>query len=192
MKKIYALLFITILILSACNSHKQDETNKIESLVHTENNIIQLWQKIDSLNSVGIIDTTLISNFLQESKLYADKNPESPNVPNILLNAGQLTMVLSKMTTDPIDRAQHAKNAIDIFNKFEKIYPENPNIKYCYFHRGTIYDDILEDYRSAEIEFRELIHRFPNDSLAINVNAYIKHLGKTPEEIMATIEEQRN
>ena len=70
------------------------------------------------------------------------------------------------------------------------IYPENPNIKYCYFHRGTIYDDILEDYRSAENEFRELIHRFPDDSLSINISAYIQYLGKTPEQIMAEIEKE--
>lgn len=191
MNKAYRFLLIALLLCVACNQENiKNRANNIEQMSHTENQLIELWQKIDSLNSVGIIDTTLINTFLSSAKSFSENNPEAPNVPNILLNAGQLTMVLAKISEDPIERAKNAKDALDIFNKFQMIYPENPNIKYCYFHRGTIYDDILEDYRSAENEFRELIHRFPDDSLSINISAYIQYLGKTPEQIMAEIEKE--
>lgn len=192
MNKIYTLLFAIIILLSACNKKTEEanHTDNIAEMSQDENQIIELWQQIDSLNSIGIIDTTLINQFLQSAKFHSENNPESPNVPNILLNAGQLTMVVAKMATDPVVRAKNAQDAIAIFDQFQKTYPENPNVKYCYFHRGTIYDDILEDYRSAESEFRELIHRFPEDSLAINISAYIEHLGKTPEQIMAEIKSQ--
>lgn len=188
MNKVYTFLLIALLLCIACNQENdKNSVNNIEQISHNENQLIELWQKIDSLNSIGIIDTTLINTFLTSAKSFSENNPGAPNVPNILLNAGQLTMVLAKITEDPIMRAKNAKEGLDIFNKFQMIYPENPNIKYCYFHRGTIYDDILKDYRSAENEFRELIHRFPNDSLSINISAYINHLGKTPEQIMAEI-----
>lgn len=191
MNKLYTFFLILLLFLTACDQKvNKNGTNNIDQMSHNENQLIELWQKIDSLNSVGIIDTSLINTFLTSAKSFSENNPEAPNVPNILLNAGQLTMVLAKISEDPIERAKNAKEALDIFNKFQMIYPENPNIKYCYFHRGTIYDDILEDYRSAENEFRELIHRFPDDSLSINISAYINYLGKTPEQIMAEIEKE--
>ena len=95
MNKAYRFLLIALLLCVACNQENiKNSANNIEQMSHNENQLIELWQKIDSLNSVGIIDTTLINTFLSSAKSFSENNPEAPNVPNILLNAVLLTMVL--------------------------------------------------------------------------------------------------
>ena len=70
-----------------------------------------------------------------------------------------------------------------IFHKFQDQYPNDEQTKYCYYQRGIVYDDILGDYRSAEDEFRDFIHLYPNDSLAPQLEQYLKIMGKTESEI---------
>jgi TolA-binding protein len=48
----------------------------------------------------------------------------------------------------------------------------------------VVYDDILHDYKNAEILYREFIVRYPTDTLAMNIESYLQYLGKSPEDII--------
>ena len=83
--------------------------------------------------------------------------------------------------------AQGTTGSITFIDIYE-IYPEYEGVKNCIFYRGTTYDDILHDYKSAEIEFRDYIHKYPQDSVSAILKDYLVNgLGKSPDEIAADI-----
>ena len=92
-------------------------------------------------------------------------------------------MILAKSAPDRDHTAQYAKQAIEIFNTYQSLFPDGEKAEFCYYQRGIIYDDILGDTRSAESEYRDYINRNPGDSISIQLEQYIKFLGKTEEEI---------
>lgn len=192
MKKLIYILLIGLLFIS-CNGKKKNSV--IEDKVTAQSTMMQTYQKADSLRKAGIIDTALLTDFIGQAVSFADKYPEDETTPEILLNAGFSSMILAKYTkeTNPDDKistVNFAKQGISIFNKIQKVYPDYEGVKYCYYNRGIIYDDILGDYQSADFEYREFITKYPNDSISNNLRDYIKFLGKSPDEIMSQIEKK--
>jgi hypothetical protein len=190
MKKLFYILLIALLFTS-CNEKKKN--NIIEDKIMVQSTMMQTYQKADSLRKTGIIDTVLFNNFINQAISFANKYPEDETTPEILLNAGFSSMIMAKYTkeTNPDDKismVKFAKQGISIFNKIQKVYPDYEGVKFCYYNRGIIYDDILEDYPSADFEYREYINKYPNDSISNNLRDYLKFLGKSPDEIMSQIE----
>lgn len=187
MKKIiYCIAFICLFV--ACE--KSGKKNILESKSASQSNIIQLYQKADSLRETGAIDISLYQQFIEESVAFYEEYPEDPTSPKLLLDAGVACMTMAKYYKDfypaeKVTMVQHAQKALDIFEIMGKVYPDYPETKSSLLNKAIVYDDILEDYRSAEYEYREYIHKYPTDSTSINLQIYLQYLGKSPEDIMA-------
>lgn len=181
-RKLFSLLFgISLLILSSCNNNSQ--LSKTETNIQ-KSSLEQAYHFSDSIYAVcGRIDTAAFGDFIRQAVSFVESNPNDSISPSMFYKAGVGSMILAKSAKTPEFRAENAKNGIYIFNKYQELYPNDPNFRYCYWQRAIIYDYILGDWRSAESEYRDFITRFPNDSLTPIFQQYIQLLGKSETQI---------
>lgn len=182
MKKTIYFSIIAFLLFSACHHNKKE--GEITVKAQTQSELIQLFNQGDSLFKIGAPDTMLMCHFVADALDFVKLHPEESAAPEILMRAGETCIRLAEYSDEHLFKTRYAKKALDIYNKVQKVYPDFADIKMCYFNRGVIYDDILQDYESAKFEYSDYIHKYPEDSLSVQLRTYIKFLGKSPEEIM--------
>ena len=184
--QIYILLLISFLFFLSCKN--KQESNPIEQKSKIQSELIQSYLKADSIYKMGAINIDVMSQFVDNAEKFASTYPEESIAPEYLFKAGVLTMTLARSSDVKEEIAKYAKKSLEIFNNIQKVYPDYEGVKNCIFYRGTTYDDILHDYRSAEIEFRDYIHKYPQDSISLILKDYLVNgLGKSPDEIAADI-----
>jgi hypothetical protein len=188
---IYFLTFlISILLFLSCNSKKENSPIEIKGKTQTE--LLQSLKVVDSLYDLKIIDIPIMSKFVENSKQFAADYPEEKLTPTYLFKAGVLSMEMANYAEDKETIVKHAQEALSIFSNIQKIYPDFENVNLCLYNRGVIFDVILNDYNSAEIEYRDYIHKYPKDSNTIWLKEYVdKHLGKTPDELFQDINKKK-
>lgn len=177
------LLFAGLSLFAACR-HDGTQQNKKKGFGSKQRDLIALYDKADSVyHFKGRADTALFERFIRKAVDFAQSYPKDEMAPDMLYRAGVGSMILAKSAPDRDHTAQYAKQAIEIFNTYQSLFPDGEKAEFCYYQRGIIYDDILGDSRSAESEYRDYINRNPGDSISIQLEQYIKFLGKTEEEI---------
>ncbi len=179
------VLFLLIVSISvACAPKEPKETNE---KMMTQSEILVQYGKITEQIETNAIPREEIQTFITKVLQYVQETPEDVNAPDFLFKAGVLSITLAKTAVTPEQKAHSANQALDIFSKLERIYPENENIKPSILNRAFLYDDVLQDYNSAKTIYSDYIHRYPNDSVSLHLKTYIETLGKTPEELMEEI-----
>lgn len=182
MKRILYFSILISLLFVAC--HRNNKDGEITDKAHNQAELFQIFQKGDSLFKIGQPDTTLMCHFVGDALEYVESHPEEAVAPEIMMRAGETCIRLAEISSEHMFKINYAKKGLDIYNQVQKVYPDYEDIKMCYFNRGVIYDDILQDYESAKFEYSDYIHKYPEDSLSVQLRTYIKFLGKSPEEIM--------
>ena len=149
-----------------------------------QQNILRLYNMADSIYyKEGRIDTAAFLRFIDKAVDFATTYPDDEISPDMLYRAGVGSMIIAKASETSDRRAAYCKKAIAIFNQFQAAYPGHEKYRYCYYQRGVIYDDILGDYNSAEDQYREFINRYPDDPMSPDLEAYLKLLGRSDDEI---------
>lgn len=189
--KIYFLTFlISTVLFFSCKEKKENTAIETKAKVQVE--MLQSLKMVDSLYKLKIIDVPSMSKYVELAKGYAEQFPEEKLVPTYLFKAGVLSMEMANISENKEDIVKHSQEALSIFNNIQKIYPEFENIKLCLYNRGWIYDNYLHDYKSAEIEYRDFIHKYPEDSNTAWLKDYVeKHLGKSTEELFQEINKKK-
>jgi len=189
--KIYFLTFlISTVLLISCNDKKENSSIETKGKVQTE--LLQSLQTVDSLYKLKIIDISIMSQFVTHAKEFAITYPEDKLSPTYLFKAGVLSMEMANISEEKATITKHAQEALSIFSNIQKIYPDFENIRLCQYNRGVIYDNILHDYKSAEIEYRDFIHKYPDDPNTSWLKDYVdKHLGKSTEELLQEINKKK-
>ncbi|MEG1556508.1 MAG: hypothetical protein RR356_07280 [Bacteroidales bacterium] len=182
MKRIFYIAAFLFLFIS-CKNEQKNSSNSIKIRGKEQSELLYTYHKADSLYYIGIIDTNLFNLFIEQTLSFSGNFPEDPIAPDMLSKAGVATMILAKSSTNRKQSLEYAKKGLDIFNKIQKIYPEYESVKNCYINRAIIYDDIIGDYPSAEYEYRDFIHRYPNDTLTESIKNYLPFLGRSTDEI---------
>ena len=174
------ILALCALCLTAC-TEKRDSIQNIEDQTH----LVKSAQVIDSVYATtGMMNDAEVRRFVDSALEFADSNPADETAPELLAKAGGYCMRMANVTSDKELRAEYSKQAINIFDKIIVIYPDNPIVKYCYWWKGIIYEDILQMLPSAENEYREFLHKFPDDTLAVSIKYSLEHLGETTSEVL--------
>ena len=146
--------------------------------------MLTAYHYADSLYvACGRIDTLAFQDFINRATAYAEKHPGDSLAADMLFRAGIGSMIMAKAAHNVVSRAENSKQALAIFRQFQDEFPDHDQAKLCYWQRAIVYDDILGDWRSAEIEYRDFINRYPNDSLTPVFQQYITLLGKSEAEI---------
>jgi hypothetical protein len=176
---IFALIFGT-------SCHRESSNKLLQEKGKSQTAVLQLLQQIDSLGVLGEYNPAIIKNYIAKAEEFGNRYPEDPMSAELLYKAGLLAMRIAQAQAfeNPEETKFYAQRALTIFDNIQKVYPDFNGVKNCIFYKGVIYDDILHDYENAELLYRAFIARYPTDTLAINLESYLQHLGKTPEEIM--------
>ncbi|HNY63140.1 MAG TPA: hypothetical protein PLH70_06700 [Bacteroidales bacterium] len=186
MKLRFFYFLLLIVMLGSCNSNKESSTLGTKGKEQTE--ILQALQVVDSLYQNKVIDIPQMSHFVTTAKQFAENYPEDKMAPHYLFKAGVLSMEMAGIANNKTETVRFAQDAINIFNDIQKVYPDFEDIRLCIYNRGVVYDNILHDYRSAEIEFRDYIHKYPQDANTEWLIEYVdKYLGKTTDELASEI-----
>jgi tetratricopeptide (TPR) repeat protein len=178
---VWFLVFVMAFV-SGCRKVPNDTLLQQKAKMQTV--ILQLLQTIDSLE---------ISNeYLDSAKDYIDKAnefgahyPEDPMSAELLYKAGLMSMTVAKTSDNSEETYLYSIKALTIFDDIQRIYPDFTGVRNCLINKGIVCEDILHDYKNAEIFYREFIARYPTDTLAINLEAYLPYLGTSPEDIIS-------
>lgn len=194
MRKLLYFLCLPLLLL-ACNTSPEQGANDIQTQGADQAELLQTYNKADSLYQQGIISRELFDEFITQTIKFADTYPENKITPDMLSKAGVACMILAKncsLEQYPDQEAieMYARKGLSIFEKIQATYPDYEGVRNCYLNRAFIYDDILHKYLDAEYEYRDFLHKYPDDSACENIRAYLQVLGKSDEEIMAEIEKK--
>ena len=192
MRKLLYFLCLPLLLL-ACNTSPEQSANDIQTKGADQAELLQTYNKADSLYQQGIISRELFDDFITHTIKFADTYPENEITPDMLSKAGVACMILAKncsMEQYPDQEVieAYARKGLSIFEKIQATYPDYEGVRNCHLNRAIIYDDILHKYLDAEYEYREFLHKYPDDSACENIRTYLRVLGKSDEEIMAEIE----
>lgn len=193
MQKVLGVLIISILIFIGIGCRDRNRQNDVaKRAAKAQAELLQTYQTADSIyHYCGRIDTGSFNRFISKTLLFADNYPEQEIAPEMLYRAGIGSMILAKAALSRSETAKYAKQALRIFDRFQKVYPEHEKVKYCYWQRAIIYDDILGDSESAKSEYRDFINRYPNDSLTPQFEQYLQLLGKSETEINEALNIER-
>lgn len=179
--KIITISFALCLIVSGCQQKNRPHRGKRLS---KQADLLELYNMADSVYyQQHKIDTALFGRFVRKATDFAENYPTDEISSDMLYRAGVGCMIMAKDAKTREQTAEYAKQAIAIFNLYQKQYPQGKKAEFCYYQRGIIYDDILGDIRSAENEFRDFINRNPNDSLTPQLEQYIKLLGMSEKQL---------
>lgn len=183
-----AFIFLLVACFLSVYSCRQSRSQSASGTKNEKDELRKSYEHSDSLYAVcGRIDTAAFGDFIRKAIAFVEKNPNDPSAPEMLYKAGVGSMIVAKSANDKVVRAEYSKKGLYVFNKFQELYPDNDNSKYCFWQRAIIYEDILGDWRSAESEYRDYITRYPNDSLTPVFEQYLNMLGKTDEQIAEQI-----
>lgn len=194
MRKLLCFLCLALALIS-CNKSNKQSADIIKNEAEAQSSLLQAYNKADSLYHQEIINEQLFEDFINQTVQFADNYPDNEIAPEMLYKAGIGCMILAKKEglkeiPDEEYISKYANLGLTIFTTIQGTYPDYEGIKYCYLNRAFIYDDILHKYLDAEYEYRDFLHKFPNDSMCDNIRIYLRVLGKSEEEIYATIEHQ--
>ena len=181
------LLYILVLLAFFSSCIKKSKLDVINEDSKQQSELLEAYCLVDSLIKHGIINQVAYSAFMEKTLFFYQEFPEESITPKMLWSAGIAGMVYAKYAKDASDDSlivvNYAQKSIKFFDIILKVYPDYENARNTYLYRGTIYEDILEDYESAKYEYLEYINKYPDDSVSHSLKEYIKYLGITPDEI---------
>jgi outer membrane protein assembly factor BamD (BamD/ComL family) len=165
MKKILVLL-TAILIFSGCTDRK---TQKAEAINAAENELMHQDSLPVDVDKAGKL-VVLYSEFVNDY-------PDDSLAPGMLFKEAEILMSINK-----------PEKAVSVIDSLIAGYPDCDLLPQAMHLKGFIYDDKLGSTEMARISFEALIKRFPDHELSKNAEAYLKILGKSPEEIIKEFE----
>jgi outer membrane protein assembly factor BamD (BamD/ComL family) len=158
---VYFIPLLLVLILASCSPEKRQDKKikKMEAGLFSDINLPVDQAKIKELTDLHVA--------------FADTYPSSDLAAEHLFSAGNLAMNFMK-----------PDQAISIFDRILRNYPDYEKIPQCLFLKGFIYENNLGQLGQAETIYREFLGKYPGHELADDVQESIKNLGKTPEELL--------
>lgn len=160
MKKIFLLLFLSILVFVGCNS-QSDET------------YFELAQKS--------MDAKDYATALVNYQKIVDEFPKSKFYKKALLQTGELNhgYVNKKLT-----REESLTKAITIYKEFYKKYPKDEKAAQTLFMVGFIQANELGKIDEAKATYEKFLELYPESEMVESAKSEIKNLGLSLNEIL--------
>lgn len=109
---------------------------------------------------------------------FAKQNPDDPNAPDWLFKAMEIAV-----------RQKDAKKSAEICDKLTESYPKSERTPVAMFMLATlVYDDQLNDIDKAREVYEKILSDYPESEIAPSVEASLKYLGMSAEEIVKEFE----
>jgi outer membrane protein assembly factor BamD (BamD/ComL family) len=160
-------LVLSLSIMIACSTPQEKKAAQIKSL---EDELFADETNIDREKSAELIKAYIA---------YSDEFPEDVNAANNLFKAADMSMNMNR-----------PHQAIQLFNRILKDYPDFEKAPQCLFLKGYVHENNLNDLETARKIYTEFLEKYPDNDFADDAEVSIKNLGKTPEELIKEFEEQ--
>lgn len=121
----------------------------------------------------------LANELVKEYISYADTHKDSPEAPDYLYSAADLSLNIGK-----------SKEALDLYNQIIYKYPDYVKAPECLFLVGYIYENYFEQYGKAKEIYESFLKKYPNHEFADDAKISIENMGKSPEELIKSFEEK--
>lgn len=96
----------------------------------------------------------------------------------------QLASIYQNKKVKNLSDRESLEKAILLFKKLHDDYTNNSLAPSGLFMAGFIYANELQNYKEAEILYRQFLKEYPDNELAPSAQAELDNLGLTPEEIL--------
>lgn len=161
---------LSLLLVISCNSGKNPKTQQ------------NLQQKISSAESrIMLQDGTLLADSAQKLislySNYAEKFPEDSLSIEYLFNAIDISLNMAQ-----------PQKSLKLIDRYLKSYPKDSRAGTALFFKAFLHDQQLGDLPTAKQYYEQFLAQYPNHDFADDAEAALKHLGKTPEELIREFE----
>lgn len=166
MKKTLKLMLVAILALGlfACGEKQLTENDMKEA-------------EATLFNEDGSIKTDVAPKVAETYLKFVEQNPDAPSAPLWLYHAFEVNVML-----------KNAEQSEVLCNKLVEQYPDNEwTPKALYLLGSFVYEDQLHDLDKARSTYERILADYPDSDLIPSVEASIKYLGLTNDEIMTII-----
>jgi outer membrane protein assembly factor BamD (BamD/ComL family) len=165
--RLLSLIFVVLtIIVSSCGNSREESIKKIKDL---ETKLMK--------DSTKAKDEVSAYNLQVAYSDFQERFPEDPDAPEYLFKAADLSISLS-----------WGESAIAILDKFLDVYPNHKRAAEALFYKGYVYDNQINDDVKAGEFYRTFLKKYPTNAFAPSVEASIKNLGKTDEELIREFE----
>lgn len=140
---------------------------------------MEIQEQEESLYS----DSSMVPDPIKAKKIiesyisYADQFPEDTMSANYLFKAGDISSKINEI-----------EQAIQLFARLLKTYPENRNVPFAIFLQGFIYENQAGNPVKAKPYYEEFLRKYPDHPIAGDVSFSLENLGKSPEELIKQFE----
>lgn len=167
------VLTLSVALFWACGGGSGDGSMNKESRLETIKQLEADAYSDETSFNVGKADA-LIKNYDE----FATAFPDDDNAAKFLFKAGDLAMGLER-----------GNQAIQFFDKVYTEYASFDKAPYALFLQGFVFEDQLKDYEKAKATYEQFIEKYPDHPMTESAQFSLKHLGKSPEELIREFEE---
>ncbi|MDD2412052.1 MAG: tetratricopeptide repeat protein [Bacteroidales bacterium] len=166
MKKVFVVIAISSLLLGISCTKKvnlKEEIAQLEKELYDTTN-----KKVDEKTALLLVDKYVA---------YADENKEDTLSPIYLFKGGEICMNIKR-----------GEKAIELFTRVMEDYPNYNKLAETLFLLAFTYENVQNNIALAKEKYEQFLFKYPNHELVEQVELSLKHLGKTPEEIVEEFE----
>ena len=170
MTRHFFLAILAALIVTSCSpSASKKASEKVAEIT-----------KLEAEAKKNIADTANTRKLLKEYDQYAHDFPNDSLAPIYLFKSARI-----------FDYFLIPDSAIQKYNRIYTQFPNFPKANMALFTEAYIYANEKHDLEKAKALYNEYLAKYPNTPQAKMAAMEILNLGKTPEQIMAQIDSNR-
>ena len=177
MKNTMKLMLVALMAFSmvACgNRIKEEDLKKAEASLFNDNNSAEAALFNEDMSANMEVAPAVVEKFCK----FVEQNPDAPTAPDWLFKALEISINL-----------KDAEKSEMICDKLIKDYPTFDKTPVGMFMMASfVYEDQLRDLDKARSMYEKIIADYPESEFVPSVEAALKNLGKTPEEIVMEFE----
>lgn len=172
MKKIYWLI-ITVFIFISCSSDSEKSSDREK--------ISQLEKKLFENTAAYFDNMPMAEELIGLYENYYKNYPEDSLSPEYIFKAAE--------TARSLNKGEEAIRFYDIIYNEYKDYDKNA---YCLFLKGFVYENVIKNILKAKEFYTLFIEKYPDHEFADDAKILVDQLGKSPEELIRSFEENQN
>lgn len=160
MKRILPLLFIALILITACNSNKDRDTFDSAEKKYNEKKYAEA---------------------LTDYKLVIEEYPSGDFAAKSLMRVGSMYQMF---LVPNVQGDESNKKAVEYYRNLYKNFPKSEDAPKALFMSGFILANNLNKLDEAKLTYQTFLDKFPKHELVPQIKMELENLGKSPEEIL--------
>ncbi len=132
------------------------------------------------LEKTGKLNVKAAKDYVNDCEAFVLVSPESPKSPEYLFKAAEVAHTIKSYN-----------KTFDLYDWLIERYPNYEKSPTALFLKGYVLDNELKKYDEAEKLYDEFLQKYPNSDLVDDVKTLKEFMGKSDEEILKAIEENK-